>query len=78
MFEKIALPVKGLANLHLKTIVLIYHAILTKGMFKDPVCNMMVEEKKAKHISEVEGKKIYLCSSICKSEFDNNPMKYGY
>jgi len=47
-------------------------------MFKDPVCNMMVEEKKAKYISEVEGKKIYLCSSICKSEFDNNPMKYGF
>jgi len=78
MFEKIALPVKGLANLHLKTIVLIYHAILTKGMFKDPVCNMMVDEKKANFISEVGGRKVYLCSAICKSNFDNNPKKYGY
>jgi YHS domain-containing protein len=24
---------------------------------KDPVCNMMVDEKKALHISEVKGKK---------------------
>ena len=26
-------------------------------MFKDPVCNMMVDEKKAKHISVIDGKK---------------------
>jgi YHS domain-containing protein len=47
-------------------------------MFKDPVCNMMVEEKKAKYVSEVGTKKVYLCSSICKSAFDDNPMRYGY
>ena len=45
---------------------------------KDPVCNMMVDEKKALHISEVNGKKIYLCSAQCKSQFDQNPGKYGY
>jgi YHS domain-containing protein len=47
-------------------------------MFKDPVCNMMVDEKKAQHISEVNGQKVYLCSSNCKSQFDQNPSKYGY
>jgi YHS domain-containing protein len=47
-------------------------------MFKDPVCNMMVDEKKAQHISEVDGQKIYLCSASCKNQFDQNPSKYGY
>lgn len=47
-------------------------------MFKDPVCNMMVDEKRAKHVSEVGGKKVYLCSEMCKNEFDSNPSKYGY
>jgi YHS domain-containing protein len=45
---------------------------------KDPVCNMMVDEKKAQHISEVNGQKIYLCSANCKSQFDQNPGKYGH
>jgi len=58
--------------------VLIYPAILTNVMFKDPVCNMMVDENKAKFISEVGGKKVYLCSAMCKSEFESNPKKYGY
>ena len=47
-------------------------------MFKDPVCNMMVDEKKAEFISERGGKRVYLCSATCKSEFDSNPTKYGY
>jgi YHS domain-containing protein len=47
-------------------------------MFKDPVCNMVVDEKKAQHISEVNGQKVYLCSSNCKSQFEQNPNKYGY
>jgi YHS domain-containing protein len=55
-----------------------YPSILTNGMFKDPVCNMMVDEKKAKFISEVGGKKVYLCSAMCKGEFDSNLKKYGY
>ncbi len=46
-------------------------------MFKDPVCNMMVDEKKAQHTSDVGGRKVYLCSAACKSEFDKNPGKYG-
>lgn len=48
------------------------------NMFKDPVCSMMVDEKTAKHVSEVAGKKIYLCSAACKTKFDENPKKFGY
>ena len=47
-------------------------------MFKDPVCKMMVDERTAKHISEAAGKKVFLCSEACKSQFDANPKKYGY
>ena len=47
-------------------------------MFKDPVCRMMVDEKKAQYVSEVGGKKVYLCSAACKSTFDKSPSKYGY
>jgi Cu+-exporting ATPase len=48
-------------------------------MFKDPVCNMMVDEKKTKFVSESnDGRKVYLCSSACKSQFEANPSKYGY
>ena len=50
----------------------------TDSMFEDPVCNMMVDENRAKFVSEVGGKKIYLCSSMCKSKFDSDPSKYGY
>jgi P-type Cu+ transporter len=48
------------------------------AMFKDPVCNMMVDENKAQHISEANGKKVYLCSAPCKTQFEQNPQKYGY
>jgi YHS domain-containing protein len=47
-------------------------------MFKDPVCNMMVDEKTARFVSEAQGKKIFLCSANCKQQFENNPRKYGY
>lgn len=47
-------------------------------MFKDPVCKMMIDEKKTEHVSEVNGKKVYLCSSSCKSQFNKDPKKYGY
>jgi YHS domain-containing protein len=45
---------------------------------KDPVCDMTVDEKKAQHVSEVNGQKIYLCSAACKSQFDQNSSKYRY
>jgi Cu+-exporting ATPase len=44
---------------------------------KDPVCGMMVDIKRAQHISETHGQKVYLCSAGCKSQFDQNPGKYG-
>jgi Cu+-exporting ATPase len=44
-------------------------------MFKVPVYNMIVDEKTAKHISEVGGRKVYLCSAGCKSQFEFNPGK---
>jgi YHS domain-containing protein len=48
------------------------------NMAKDPVCNMNVEEKTAKYTSDIDGKKIYLCSNTCKQQFEQNPSKYGY
>jgi Cu+-exporting ATPase len=47
-------------------------------MFKDPVCNMTVDEKKTKFVSESGERKVYLCSAACKSQFEANPSKYGY
>ena len=48
------------------------------AMFKDPICNMMIDENKTQHISEANGKKVYLCSAACKTQFEQNPQKYGY
>lgn len=39
---------------------------------------MMIEEKTAKYVSEIGGKKVYLCSAACKAQFDANPRKYVY
>jgi P-type Cu+ transporter len=46
-------------------------------MFKDPVCNMMVDEKTAKHVSEIEGERTYFCSAACKSEFEEHKKDYN-
>jgi YHS domain-containing protein len=46
-------------------------------MAKDPVCNMMVDEKKAKFKSEYNGKTFYFCAAACKTAFDKNPAKYA-
>ncbi len=46
-------------------------------MAKDPVCNMMVDEKTAKLKSEYQGKTYYFCSASCNSTFDKNPAKYA-
>jgi len=45
---------------------------------KDPVCGMMVDEKKTKLTSSHEGKTFYFCSSSCKATFDKDPHKYGH
>jgi YHS domain-containing protein len=45
-------------------------------MAKDPVCGMMVDEKKAKLKSDFMGKTYYFCNASCKTTFDN-PAKYA-
>ena len=45
-------------------------------MAKDPVCGMMVDEKKAKFTTSYKGKTYYFCAPGCKSSFDKNPAKY--
>jgi YHS domain-containing protein len=39
---------------------------------------MMIDENKTKFVSESGGRKVYLCSAACKSQFEANPSKYGY
>ncbi|TMI18392.1 YHS domain-containing protein [Candidatus Bathyarchaeota archaeon] len=36
-------------------------------MQKDPVCGMMVDERKTKFQSIYQGKTFYFCSSVCKT-----------
>jgi YHS domain-containing protein len=45
-------------------------------MAKDPVCGMMVDEKKAPATSEYKGQTYYFCAKGCKVAFDKNPDKY--
>ena len=45
-------------------------------MAKDPVCGMMVDEKKAKLKSEYNGKTYYFCAPSCKATFDKDPTKF--
>jgi YHS domain-containing protein len=37
-------------------------------MYKDPVCNMIIDGRR----------NVYLCSAACKGEFEKNSSKYGY
>jgi YHS domain-containing protein len=39
---------------------------------------MNIDEKTAKYTSEINGNKVYLCSSACKQQLEQNPSKYGY
>jgi Cu+-exporting ATPase len=45
-------------------------------MVKDPVCNMKVDESKAKHIINHKGKTYFFCSADCKKAFEITPEKY--
>jgi len=44
-------------------------------MFKDPICGMVVENKKVTF--EFEGKKFFFCSQGCKDQFKNSPDKFS-
>jgi YHS domain-containing protein len=46
-------------------------------MSKDPVCGMMVDEKKAKLKSDYNGKTYYFCAASCKATFDKSPAKFA-
>lgn len=46
-------------------------------MAKDPVCGMMVDEKKAAGKSEYQGKTYYFCSDQCMRRFQSDPAKYA-
>jgi Cu+-exporting ATPase len=41
---------------------------------RDPVCGMVVDEKRAKSSSEHGGKAYFFCSSQCKETFDSDPL----
>jgi len=45
---------------------------------KDPVCGMMVDEKKTKLTSTYERKSFYFCSPACKTSFDKDPHRYKH
>ncbi|MFN4133247.1 MAG: YHS domain-containing protein [Candidatus Hadarchaeales archaeon] len=46
-------------------------------MEKDPVCNMMVNEKSAKLKVNYRGKTYYFCCPACQKQFEANPEKYA-
>ena len=46
-------------------------------MAKDPVCGMMVDEKRATLKSDYMGKTFYFCAASCKATFDKNPAKFA-
>ena len=45
-------------------------------MAKDPVCNMDVDEKNAKYVSEYKGKKYFFCAPGCQAMFERDPEKF--
>jgi YHS domain-containing protein len=49
---------------------------LRPKMAKDPVCQMDVDEKKAKFKSSFYGAAYYFCCAHCKAKFDAEPTKY--
>ncbi len=47
-------------------------------MVNDPVCGMMVDEKKTKLKSDHGGQSFYFCPAGCKPKFDADPHRYGH
>ena len=47
-------------------------------MQKDPVCGMVVDEKKTKLTSKHGDKTFYFCSTTCKTTFDKDSHRYGH
>ena len=45
-------------------------------MSKDPVCGMMVDEKRAAATAVYQGTTYYFCAQSCKRAFEQAPEKY--
>jgi Cu+-exporting ATPase len=45
---------------------------------KDPVCGMIVDERKTQLKSEHDGRTFYFCSAACKVTFDRDPQRYSH
>ena len=45
-------------------------------MVRDPVCNMRIDEKEAKHFLEYQERTFYFCSEGCKREFQRHSEDY--
>jgi len=47
-------------------------------MQEDPICGMMVDEKKTKLTSKHDNKTFYFGSTSCKEIFDEDPHKHRH
>ena len=45
-------------------------------MEKDPVCGMLVDEKRAAATSSYKEKSYYFCSASCREKFEKNPGRF--
>jgi len=55
------------------------HSIeIEHNLMKDPICGMMVDEKKTTLVSEHDGQMFYFCSASCKQKFDIDPHRYAH
>jgi len=54
-----------------------YHLNSVVEMVKDPVCNMVVDEKTAKWKTTLSGKTYYFCSAGCLEAFKKDLEKYA-
>lgn len=44
-------------------------------MFKDPICDLLVDKNEAEFYSDYNSERYYFCSEKCKNVFDENPDK---
>jgi Cu+-exporting ATPase len=45
--------------------------------WRDPVCDMEIDEQSAAGRSQYQGETYYFCTESCKNEFDQNPEQYA-
>lgn len=44
--------------------------------YRNPVCGMSIDIASAKHVVDVDGRRVYFCCDGCKIEFERAPEKY--